>query len=458
MSDNQSNTAEKIDLSGATGEIALWIAEFDGNEMGDRPIRWARHAILDWLGVTLAGAHEPLVDILTADAVSEGESGTARLVGRHQRLTPSFAAMINGAASHALDYDDVNKRLHGHPTAPVVPAILALAEQHEFSGRAVLEAFVVGYEVECLIGEMMGLAHYDHGWHATATVGTFGAAAGSARLLGLNAEQAAMAMGLAATQAAGLKSMFGTMCKPLHAGKAAMNGMMAARLAKSGFDSRPDALECPQGFGATQSTEFQALPMRPDATAPFAVEENLFKYHAACYLTHSSVEAIRVLKESHDFDVSDIAAIRTLVDAGHGKVCDIPEPTTGLEVKFSIRHMIAMALAGEDTAAMETYSAEFANRDDLVDLRRKVQVETRTHDSRHAAEIVIDLNDGRSLVQFYDVGVPADDVDGQEQRLIAKFHQLAEPVIGKERAEETVALVQALDGAESIVPLLVAVD
>jgi len=458
MPDSDSNLAAETDQESPTRDIGHWIADFDGTDLGARPIRWAKHAMLDWLGVTLAGAQDPLVDILVSDAISSGEAGMARLVGRHARTTPTFATMINGAASHALDYDDVNKRLHGHPTVPVVPALLAIAEQSGASGRAVLEAFAVGYEVECLIGEMMGLAHYDHGWHATATIGTFGAAAGAARLLGLNAEQAVMAMGIAATQAAGLKSMFGTMCKPLHAGKAAMNGLMAARWAGRGFTSRDDALECAQGFGQTQSTAFKALPIRPNADAPYAVEDNLFKYHAACYLTHSSIEAVRALKAEHEFTSDDVSSVRARVDAQHRKVCDIPEPTTGLEIKFSIRHCIAMAMSDMDTGDRAVYTDEVANQADLTELRRKVDLEDKIHNNRHAAEVVINLNDGTSLVQFFDVGAPADDVDAQEARLTDKFLRLAEPVIGAERAAETIALVQGLDQADDIKALMTAVD
>lgn len=457
MPEDHKSTATDEGADNPTRAIATWITGVGAGKFGERPVRWAKHALLDWLGVTLAGSRDPLVDILVSDAIAEGETGTARLIGREECVTPSFAAMINGAASHALDFDDVNKRLHGHPTVPVMPALLAVAEQKAISGRAVLDAFIVGYEVECLIGEMMGLAHYDHGWHATATIGTFGAAAGCARLLGLDADKAAMALGIAATQAAGLKSMFGTMCKPLHAGKAATNGLMAARWAAKGFTSRADALECAQGFGLTQSTEFRALPIRPDADAPFAIEENLFKYHAACYLTHSSIEAARSLMGQHGFTAGDVDRVRTRVDAGHRRVCDIPEPTTGLEVKFSIRHCIAMALSGDDTGAMEIYSDALAIRPDLMALRRKVEVEDKTHESRHAAEIVIDLADGRSFVETFDIGVPADDLDAQEARLAAKFERLAEPVIGRDRTAQTVDLVMNLDDADDILALMDAV-
>ena len=441
-----------------TREIGNWIASFDGSELGAIPIRWAKHCLLDWLGVTLAGTKDPLVDILVDDAIFSGETGQAPILGRDTRTTQSFAAMINGAASHALDYDDVNKRLHGHPTVPVLPALLAVAEQNGASGRDLLEAFCVGYEVECLIGEMMGLAHYDHGWHATATVGTFGAAAGASRLLGLDANQASMAIGIAGTQAAGLKSMFGTMCKPLHAGKAAMNGLMAARWAGRGFTSRNDVLECLQGFGLTQSTEFTPLSIRPVAKALYAVEQNLFKYHAACYLIHSSIEAANSLRDKYEFTPADIETISTHVAPGHRSVCDIPEPKTGLEVKFSIRHCIAMALSGLDTSDDNAYTDEIASRDDLKALRRKVDVDATALDNRYAAKLNIKLMNGLELSTTADVGLPATDLDAQEARLVDKFTRLPTPVIGQGRAVTAVNLVRDLENQDNIVTLIKAVE
>ena len=146
-------TAERGQTETPTRDLAEWIAGASSADFTDRPRRWAKHAILDWFGVTLAGAQDELVDILVADAKDGGEEGAARLVGRSEKLTPAFAALVNGSASHTLDYDDVNKRLHGHPTVPVVPAVLALAEQKGLSGRDVIDAFIVGYEAECQIGE-----------------------------------------------------------------------------------------------------------------------------------------------------------------------------------------------------------------------------------------------------------------------------------------------------------------
>ena len=191
----------------------------------------ARQCVLDYLGVALAGAQDPLVRILLDEMTEAGGSPQASVIGHSARLPALSAALVNGAAAHALDYDDVHMAMPGHPSVAVLPGLLALAELRGSSGREVITAFVVGYETACRIGAALQPGHYNLGFHSTSTVGSFGAAAACARLLDLDVETTAMALGVAGTQAAGLKSQFGTMCKPFHAGKAAQNGLLAARLA-----------------------------------------------------------------------------------------------------------------------------------------------------------------------------------------------------------------------------------
>ena len=437
-----------------TKDLAEWVAGQTSADIGVNAITWAKHALLDWFGVTLGGSKDPLVQILIDDALEEGEGGESRLVGRSERVISARAALINGAASHALDFDDVNQKMTGHPTVTVAPAVLAVAEQRNLNGREVIEGFVIGYESACHVGEMMGGSHYEKGWHATATVGAFGAAAAGARLLGLDAGKTAMALGIAATQASGLKSMFGTMCKPLHAGRAAMNGLLAARWAARGFTSNNQALECSQGFAATQSTTFASLPLRNTGDRPFAVESNLFKYHAACYFTHASIDAINELREEFGFIPDEVAQVHAHIPRQHLNVCDIPEPRTGLEIKFSIRQVIAMALAGLDTGDTELYNEQTAIQRDLVTLREKVHLHPEDYDSRHVSEMVVELHNGRVFKKWMDVGIAANDSSAQWGRLTEKFLRLAEPVVGLTRARQAIVLVANLDQAESLHPLL----
>jgi 2-methylcitrate dehydratase PrpD len=212
----------------------------------------ACHCVLDWLGCALAGSVEPLSQILLREIVP-GEHGEATLIGRPERATLLTAALVNGAMSHALDFDDTHWMMNGHPSAPVLPAALTLAERDDLDGAAFLSAVIAGIEFECRLGALIGGPHYAAGFHATGTLGTFGAAAAASHLLGLDREQWCHAIGLAGTQAAGLKSGFGTMAKPLHAGRAASNGLAAALLARGGFTSNSAIIETTQGFAATHA-------------------------------------------------------------------------------------------------------------------------------------------------------------------------------------------------------------
>jgi 2-methylcitrate dehydratase PrpD len=428
-----------------TKDLGAMVAALKADDIPESARRWAKHCILDWIAVTVGGAGEPLTEKLLEVALAEGATGRARVIGHADRVIGSQAALINGAASHALDYDDVNERMLGHPTVPLVPALMALADESKISGMDMITAFVAGYEVEARLSDMTGVPHIDNGWHSTATIGTFGAAAASANLMGLDAEQSTAALGIAATQAAGLRAMFGTMCKPLHAGKASSNGLLAARLAAKGFTSRDDAIEGENGFAATQAEGFVPLPVYPKANGRFAVEENLFKYHAACYLTHAGIDALRKVRDEAEIKPEEVVAVREHVPATHFTVCNIPEPETGLEIKFSMRHTAAMVLSGIDTGAMSSYTDEAANRNDLVDLRRKVEIVAKPFDSRMQAEVVVELADGRSVVGKADVGVPASDVDLQERRLSEKFLALVGPVVGEARAEQALKACLNLD-------------
>jgi 2-methylcitrate dehydratase PrpD len=435
---------------GLSAQIAEWAATT--GPPSPRAMEWARHALLDWLGVTIAGAREPLSAMLRGELAQSG--GPCSLIGAGAGADMHGAALINGAAGHALDYDDVAREMEGHPTCPVAPAVLALAEHSGASGAAVLDALVAGIEVENALGLMTRGAHYAAGFHATGTIGSFGAAVACARLMGLDTGATAAALGLAASQAAALKCNFGTMVKPLHAGKAAANGLMAARLAARGFTANPEAIEAPQGFMATQCPGFEATPFRPDPAAPYWIERTLFKYHAACYSTHAAIDAIGRLRREHGLSLADMAAMTLTVAPRHLKVCDIPEPRTGLQMKFSLRHLAALALDGVETGALETYCDANASDPRYVAARRKVTVVAEPERDRMVSRVGITLTDGQRLEAEADTGQPATNLPDQWQRLARKFSAVAEPVIGPEKAARIVARIDAFDQADDIGALM----
>ncbi len=387
-----------------------------------------RHCLLDWFGCALAGSREPLAELIRLELATPGAS---TVVGTGRTASARDAALINGAAGHALDFDDTHMLLSGHPTVPVLPAVLAVAEERDLDGAALLTAFVVGVEVECRIGALLAPAHYLAGWHATGTIGTIGSAAAVAHLLRLDRQRTVNAMALAATQAAGLKASFGTMAKPLHAGKAAADGLLAAMLAARGFTGNPAVLEAAQGL-AQAAGGVDLDPARLDGLEDrWTIRETLFKYHAACYLTHASINAALALDVAPD----EVDSVEVHVAEDSLKVCNIAEPATGLEAKFSLRVTTAMALLGDDTTDMAAYRDTRMADADLVALRDKVRVVPVSDRPGTRSKVVVTTTDGRKLQSEDDTGIPATDLGLQMDRLSSKFHGLAGPVLGKKGAD-----------------------
>src|SRR5437764_11193523 len=418
------------------------------------PVReLARQCVLDYYGVALAGADDPLATILVDELAEAGGAAQASVIGHKAKLPALSAALVNGAIGHALDYDDVNLAMPGHPSVAILPGLIALAERRNSSGKVVIAAFVAGYETACRIGMALRPGHYDRGFHATGTIGCFGAAAACARLLGLDAEGMARALGIAGTQAAGLKSQFGTMCKPFHAGKASHNGLLAARLAARGFSSRPDLIECEQGFALTHGPEFRPEAALAEPPNRFYILGNLFKYHAACYLTHGPIEAARAVRQQHAVRPEQIAGIRLKLDRSCERVCNIPAPVDGLQSKFSLRQTVAMALAGVDTASLGAYSAGNARDPGLVRLRERVEIEWQDSWPQTLSELEIELADGKRLTARHNAGIPAADIADQGRRLAAKFDALVEPSLGASRARELRETIAGLDHLTNIAEL-----
>ena len=428
-----------------TAELAKRATALAWRDFPDDLLERTKQCLLDWFAVTVAGAQEELTDILVREAIEDGAKGPASLVGRSETTLPSTAALINGAASHALDYDDVNFAMHGHPTVTVVPALLALGEQRKASGRLFVESFVAGYETAGRIGRLVEPSHYDRGFHATATVGSFSATAAAGRMLGLSDTQLAVAFGIAATQAAGLKSNFGTMCKPLHAGTASEHGLRAARLAAKGFTARGDSLECDQGFASSQSNHLNTDDALGEPPSGWHLRNNLFKYHAACYMTHAPIECAKEIRLKSNFPPERVKKIVLRLDAAADKVCNIANPTTGLEAKFSLRQTVAMALTGVNTASLESYNAAITQEPRIKALRDKVAIDFRTEWPHALAEMAIQLDDGTTLEARHDSGIPWSDVAKQRNALETKFDSLVTPVLGAAGAKRLHDAIDRID-------------
>jgi 2-methylcitrate dehydratase PrpD len=412
-----------------------------------------RHCVLDFFGVALAGAREPLAEFLV-DVVAKPENApAASLIGRSERATAVTAALVNGAAGHALDFDDAHMVMSGHPTVPVLPAVLALGEQTRASGKALLTAFVAGVELECRLGLLLGPRHYEIGFHSTGTLGTFGAAAAAAHLLGLDEEAWLHAMGLAGTLAAGLKSTFGSMGKPLHAGRAASTGLLAAQLAQRGFTAAPNVVEVSQGFAATHAGAPGDGGSLDRVAGRFLIRDTLFKYHAACYLTHAPIEAARKIRARDRVNGDHVESVAVTVAPALLGVCNIQEPATGLEGKFSLRATTALALLGRDTAELATYSDATMRDPALVGLRDRIRIVTDPAIATTHAKVDVTAA-GRRFSADADTGMPAADLSAQRARLREKFDALATPVLGATRAAELAEAALHVDEVPAAARLL----
>jgi 2-methylcitrate dehydratase PrpD len=413
----------------------------------------ARQCVLDCLGVAVAGAREPLVSILVDVLVKPERANVAGLIARQERATAPTAALVNGAAAHALDFDDTHTAMMGHPTVPVLPALLALGEIEAVSGEALLTALVAGIEFECRLAALLGPRHYEVGFHSTATLGTFGAAAACAHLLGLNEASWMHAIGIAASQASGLKASFGTMTKPFHAGHAASAGLIAALLARAGFTSGANIVEASQGFATTHGADRLDGAALDRLAGRFLIRQTLFKYHAACYLTHAAIDAAHTLRDREKIDADDVESVELTVAPALLGVCNIAEPKTGLEGKFSLRATTAMALLGVDTARLDTYTDARMVDGPLVRLRDRVRVVTEPGLSSTRVRVAIRAA-GRAAVAEADSGTPAADLSEQRRRLQAKFAALVEPVLGARRCAELAKAALGIDEAPSAAALL----
>lgn len=406
----------------------------------------ARHCILDFLGVAIAGSREPLAGILVREVATGEGSRECALIGRAQRASQLSAALINGAAAHALDFDDTHTAMGGHPSVPVVPAILALAETTGASGRALAEALVAGVEFECRLGTLIGSDHYSIGFHSTGTIGTFGAAAACARLLNLDEEAWMRAIGLAGTQAAGLKSGFGTMAKPLHAGRAASNGLLSAVLARGGFTSNTAIIEAAQGFAATHAGQPITLEDVAALDGRFLIRDTLFKYHASCYLTHAPIQAAASIRAREALDPATIDEVEVRVHRSLLGVCNIQNPATGLEGKFSLRATTAMALLGIDTGSSDSFTDAIVASPEVVRMRERVRILPTGKAPSTRAEVEIKAG-AKRLHADADSGRPWPDLAAQRDALTTKFLGLVTPIAGSTAAAR---IAEAALGADRL--------
>jgi 2-methylcitrate dehydratase PrpD len=393
---------------------------------------------------------EPLANVQLALLERVAPRGPATVWASPRRTGILEAALANGCLAHALDFDDTYQPVPIHPTAPLLPALFALAETMPFTGKDVLAAFAAGCEASIRIGLALGRSHIEKGWHGTGTFGTFGAAAGAGKLLGLDAGRLTHALGIASVQAAGLVRGFGTMCKPLHAGKAAMNGLLAACLARDGFTGPAEILEGRQCFGQLFGGETLVPEKAVDGLGQRWEMLNIsFKPYACCSQTHATADAVRALRLAHGLRPDNAETIVLTVNPVAANVAGIARPTSGLEGKFSLAYVAALALAGEPLG-VDSFQDGRVARPDLQDICTRVTLEVKPGMGDVETHAAIVTRDGRRLTHYVPIarGNPGNPLSDEE--IQGKFKQLAEPVLGPRRSQRLVRAVLSLEAAGDV--------
>lgn len=355
--------------------------------------RYATLSLFDWIMCGRAGAQQDLSKIIRKYILEDAGRKSATVFGSKSKVPTRAAALVNGTISHALDYDDTHFAHIGHTSVGIYPAALAVGEEVKAKAAAIRDAYLLGAEAACRIGMVLGRGHYQKGFHQTATAGAFGATVAAGRLYGLSEKQMRAALSLVATRASGLKSQFGTMGKPFNAGISASNGVEAAALAKRGFTSADDGVGGPQGFVETHAETFDHVtPWQNPPPRNFIFEDVQYKIHACCHGTHAMIEALKRAKIAGN----DIEKITVTTHPRWLKVCDIKQPRTGLEVKFSYVYLAAMVAYGVDTSSDKTFTDALVTDTKLISLAKRVQVVTDERYNDTTQNVVIKLKSGQS--------------------------------------------------------------
>jgi 2-methylcitrate dehydratase PrpD len=420
-----------------TQTLARFVAGHPSRGWSNAVDHEAHRTFMNWLGCAVGAAqHESAHAALGAVNMLQ-PAPQASVLGRTDKVDMASAALVNGITSHTFDFDDTHLKTIIHPAGPVASAVLALAEHRGLSGRAVIDALVLGIDVSCRVGNTMYPEHYDRGWHITGSTGMLGAAAGCARLLGLDEKQTAMALGIAASQPVGMREQFGTMTKPFHPGGAARAGLMSALLASQGFTASPKALEAPRGMVQTISTKYAWNEISDELGQRFEISFNSYKPFACGIVIHPSIDACSQLR-AQGVKADDVERIELKVHSLVLELTGKKEPADGLSAKFSVYHGCACGLifgkAGEDQ-----YADDIVNRPDMAALRRKVVATVDDSIDEASADVTAVLKDGRRVHVFVKHAIGSLENPMTDTMLETKFHDLSDPVIGQAKTSELIA-------------------
>jgi 2-methylcitrate dehydratase PrpD len=427
-----------------TATLAAFVAESTIEALPTDVREEAERALLNYLGCALGGSIDPALDIAIATLAPYSGKPTAVVLGRRERFDPLHAALLNGIGSHVLEYDDTLPKNYIHPSVPVASALFAHASANSVSGRDFVHAFILGFEVESRVGNAVYPAHYEAGWHITSTTGVFGAAAAIGKVLGLTTRQMIWAFGLAATQAAGIREMFGSMAKSFQPGRAAQNGYTAALLARADFTAGEHALEGARGFAAVTASEFDLDKVTAGLGADFDLRVNAYKPYACGLVVHPTIDGCSQIRAQHRPGPEAIAAVRLRVAPLVLDLCNKSELTRALESKYSIYHAAAIGLVRGKGGVGEF--TDDAVRDPALARIRALTTATAdpsiTEDQVH---IEVVMQSGEKLELFVAESLGNVHRPLSNMQLEEKFRDLAVLALPAERVDGLVELCTKID-------------
>jgi 2-methylcitrate dehydratase PrpD len=438
--------------------LAERICALSYDRLPEAAVEWAKVGILDTVGVTLAGSVEPCAQIVRRVAAAPG---AALVFGTTTRLAVADAALVNGTASHALDFDDCSNTLGGHPSAPVLPALFALADAWAVRGRHFITAYVAGFETETRIARAVNFHHYDKGWHPTATLGVFGAAAAASHLLALTADETATALAIAASFSSGLKANFGTMTKPLHVGHCARNGAMAALLAREGFTASADVFEHRQGFFEVfnGAGNYDAAAVLRDWADPFDIVTPgiAIKRYPCCGSTHPAIDAMLDLVHTHALTPDNVARIVSWTHPRRLAHTNRPTVRSALDAKFSVQYCLARALVDrqvvlsqfDDGAYLDPHVAEV-----MAHVEAAPHPNAAASTSHFGAEVTVTTTDGRRLTKAVDSALGRTSANPLSRAVLeAKYRDCAARVLDADAVSCSLELLANLEKLDRVAAL-----
>jgi 2-methylcitrate dehydratase PrpD len=427
-----------------TKALASWIVKNRLDDIPDDVRREALRAIVNYTGCALGGAPDEAVNKAMCAFGPFFGPPTASILGRSERVDPLHASLMNGISSHVYDYDDTTPKNYIHPSSPVASALFAYASANKVSGRDWVHAFILGFEAESRIGNSVYPAHYDVGWHITGTAGVFGAAVAIGKLIGLSEQQMVWAIGLAATQAAGLREMFGSMAKSLHPGRAAQNGYGAALLAQNGFTSGEHGLEGPRGFAAVQAAKYDLSKITAALGVDFDLRANTYKPYPCGIVNHPAIFGAILLREEHKLTPESIRAVRLRVAPLVLDLCNQQNITKGLQGKFSVYHGTAVGLV-RGKAGIQEYTDEAVNDPAIKRVRESATAVGDPSITEDQANVEVELVTGKTVSRFVEKSLGNIHLPLTNQQLDEKFRDQAVLALPADQVERVIELCWRID-------------